>query len=127
VAAQRAGLAPPPIAAIRRLFQAQMAAAKQVQWESLRDPESRATVLELDLKTELRPALLRIGDRIGQLLAALPADLDGPRVREMARRELRTPYLSESTMLTIADAISELSSARKGQRNRVDSEPGGKP
>jgi cyclohexadienyl dehydratase len=119
LAAQRVDLAPPPIAGIRRLFQAQMAAAKEVQWESLRDPEFSSAVSEFDLQTQLRPALLRIGDRIGQLLVALPADLDGTLVREMALQELRTPHLSKSSLFALADAISELSA--------TDSEPGGEP
>jgi hypothetical protein len=99
-----------------------MEAAKEVQWESLRDPQSSPTDSEFDLQTQLRPALLRIGDRIGELLVTLPADLDDARVREVALRELRAPHLSKASVLALADAISGLSAAWKNQRDRADSE-----
>lgn len=127
VAAQRAAVAPPPTAAIRRLFEAQMAAAKEVQWESLRDPQVGPSDSVLDLNTQLRPALLRIGDRIGQLLVALPADLDRSRVRGEALRELRTPHLSKASALALADAISALSAAQANQRDDTDASPAGAP
>jgi cyclohexadienyl dehydratase len=121
-AARRADLTPPPKAAVHQLFVAQMEAAKEVQWESLRDPQSSPTDSEFDLQTQLRPALLRIGDRIGELLVTLPADLDDARVREVALRELRAPHLSKASVLALADAISGLSAAWKNQRDRADSE-----
>jgi hypothetical protein len=52
--------------------------------------------------------LLRIGERIAQLLIALPADLDRAQVIEAAQRELRSAEVSASAMLAIAEAISEL-------------------
>jgi hypothetical protein len=52
---------------------------------------------------------LRIGERIAQLLVALPANLDRATIIEAARREIRSAQLSDVSMLAIADAISEFS------------------
>jgi chorismate mutase len=123
-AAERADVAPPPMAATRRLFLAQMNAAKEVQWESVRDPQISPADSALDLETQLRPALLRIGDRIAQLLVTLPAGLDASRVREEALRELRTPRLSKASALALADAISALSQPQANQRDNADAAPG---
>jgi len=127
LAAQRADLAPPPIAAIHRLFRAQLEAAKEVQWESLQEPQDDPPDSALDLKTQLRPALLRIGDRISQLLVALPAGLDSSRVREEALRELRTPHLSKASVLALADAISALSANRANRGDNAEAAPAGAP
>jgi hypothetical protein len=127
LAAQRADLAPPPIAAIHRLFRAQLEAAKEVQWESLQEPQDDPPDSALDLKTQLRPALLRIGDRISQLLVALPAGLDSSRVREEALRELRTPHLSKASVLALADAISALSATRANRGDNAEAAPAGAP
>jgi len=121
-AAERADTTPPPLAATRRLFLAQMEAAKEVQWESLRDPQVNPSDSALDLQEQLRPALLRIGDRISQLLVTLPTDLDSSHVRELALRELRTPHLSKASTLALADAISALSATRK--TTEVEPTPG---
>ena len=64
-----------------------------------------------DLKTELRPALLRIGERIAQLLIALPKDLDPVQVTEATRHEIRSVQISEASRVAIADAITALTSA----------------
>ena len=104
-----------------------MEAAKEVQWESLRDPQVGPSDSALDLNTQLRPALLRIGDRIGQLLVTLPTGLDRSRVREEALRELRTPHLSKASALALADAISALSAAQANQQDNADAAPAGAP
>ncbi len=108
-AADRAGVAPAPAVSIRRLFQVQMEAAKEVQWRSVKDPTYAVPEPLPDLDTSLRPGLIRIGERITQLVLSLPRNLEATRVRRAALEELRTPYLSERSALAIADAIVTLS------------------
>ncbi len=107
-ASERKGVTPPPQDAVRKLFSAQMQAGVEVQRAALSDPVFTALESVPNLESELRPALLRIGERIAQLLVALPADLDRTRVIEAARRELRSARISDASMLAIVDAISEL-------------------
>jgi len=109
VAAERQGVTPPPQDAVRKLFSAQMEAGKEVQRAALGDPFFSSLETVPDLQTELRPALLRIGERIAQLLVALPANLDRATIIEAARREIRSAQLSDASILAIADAISEFS------------------
>jgi hypothetical protein len=101
-AAEHQGVTPPPQDAVRKLFAAQIEAGKEVQRAALSDP------FFTSLET-VRPALLRIGERIAQLLIALPANLDSAHVIDAARREIRSAQLSDASMLTIAAAISEFS------------------
>jgi cyclohexadienyl dehydratase len=108
-AAERQGVAPPPQDAVRKLFSAQMEAGKEIQRAALSDPLFTSLETVPDLQTELRPALLRIGERIAQLLIALPANLDRAQIIEAARREIRSARLSDASVLAIADAISESS------------------
>ena len=108
-AAERQGVTPPPQDAIRKLFVAQMEAGKEVQRAALSDPVFASLETVPNLRTELRPALLRIGERIAQLLVALPANLDRAHVIEAARREIRSAQPSDASMLAIADAISKFS------------------
>jgi cyclohexadienyl dehydratase len=115
-AATRAGAAPPPASAVRALFWAQMEAAKEVQWNAVRDPAFSPPEPLPDLNASLRPAVLRIGERIARLLLALPEGLDPAPVREAALEALRTPRLSERSTLTIADAITALSRAPRGEQ-----------
>lgn len=107
-AAERKGVTPPAEDAVRELFVALMEAGKEVQIAALTDPYFTSLEILPDLKAELRPALLRIGERIAQLLVALPADLDRARVIEAAKRELRSAKVSDEATLAIAEAISEL-------------------
>jgi cyclohexadienyl dehydratase len=108
-AAERQGVTPPPQDAVRKLFSAQVEAGKEVQRAALSDPVFASLETVPNLRTELRPALLRIGERIAQLLVALPANLDRATIIEAARREIRSAQLSDVSMLAIADAISEFS------------------
>jgi len=108
VAAERRKVAPPSEGAVRKLFNAQLEAGVELQRAALSDPTWTALESVPDLETELRPALLRIGDRIAQLLVALPPDLDRARVVEAARRELRSARISDASMFAIVDAITEL-------------------
>jgi hypothetical protein len=108
-AADRAHQSPPPLLPVRALFQAQLDAAKEVQWAAVRDPAWEPGDSLPDLNSALRPALLRIGDRIAMLLVTLPPDLDPTAVRAAARDALRSPWLSEASVLRIADAITHFS------------------
>jgi cyclohexadienyl dehydratase len=108
-AAERQGVAPPPPDAVRKLFVAQIEAGKAVQHAALGKAVFTSLETVPDLHTELRPALLRIGERIAQLLIALPANLDRAHIIEAARREIRSAELSDASLLAIADAISAFS------------------
>ena len=111
-AAAQAHQAPPPSLPVRALFQAQLEAAKQVQWAAVRDPAWEPGDPLPDLDVELRPTLLRIGDRIAALLVALPPDLEPAAVRAAARDGLRSRWLSEASVLRIADTVVRYSRTR---------------
>jgi len=109
-AASGAGIAEPPATPlVRAFFRAQIEASKQVQVSSLKDPAFVRPDAPPDVGEVLRPALMRIGAKIAGLIVALPAGLDPGEVRRAARDQLRTPYLSESSKHSIADAIAALS------------------
>jgi cyclohexadienyl dehydratase len=110
-AAERARVAPPSDALVRALFRAQLEAAKEVQSAAIKHPGFSPMQPLPDLDTQLRPALLRIGERIARLLIALPQGLDEASLRATARQALRTPHLSEDSTLAIANAIARLSRA----------------
>jgi cyclohexadienyl dehydratase len=110
-AAAHAGVRPLSEPAIRRLFQAQMDASKRIQWAAVQDLELERPQSPLDVQTVLRPALLRIGDRISRLAIALPPGLDAATVQTIARRELRTPHLPAASIDELAEAITALSAA----------------
>jgi cyclohexadienyl dehydratase len=112
--AVRLGETPTPAPEIRALFRAQMEAAKEVQWNAIQDTAFEPPAVLPGLDSELRPALLRIGDRIVQLVLALPRDLDPERVRRAARDALRTPYLSQRSKLSIADTITATTRTASG-------------
>ena len=120
-AAERAGVAPPPDVWVHRLFRAQMEAAKEVQWKAVKDRTYVGPEPLPDLNTSLRPGLIRIGERIAQLLLKLPRDLEATRVRAAALEQLRAPYLSERSALAIADAIALLS--RSGGETEAAASP----
>ena len=93
--------------AVRSLFRAQIEAAKAIQRRALERtplPGPGATPPH-DLDTEIRPALIRIGDRIARLVVALPADLDPVDTRSAAQRELAGRDLDDAHLTAIADAI----------------------
>jgi cyclohexadienyl dehydratase len=102
--AERAKRPAPPEKSVRALFEAQFEAARQVQWRAVKDPTYHPDTLP-DLERELRPGLLRIGERTAQLLLALPPKLDAKAVRAAARAELRAPYVDNAQRDALADAI----------------------
>jgi cyclohexadienyl dehydratase len=101
--------APPAEALVRAFFRAQIEASKQLQWSALKDPAFVRPEDPPDVSDVLRPALMRIGEKIARLIVALPSGLDPREVRIAARDQLRTPRLSESSQAAIADAITALS------------------
>ena len=96
---------------VRALYRAQIEAAKEVQWSAVSDPAFVPPDPLPDVEAVLRPALLRIGDRIARLLIDLPPGLERDTVRGAARDALRTPRLSVARRRAIADAIADLSRA----------------
>jgi cyclohexadienyl dehydratase len=110
-AAAEAKAEPLPEAAVRAVFATQVEAAKQVQAETLRDPGFTPEEPLPDLDRQLRPALLRIGQRIAALLVGLPPDQDERALQAAARDGLRTPRLSDASRAAIAEALFKLSSA----------------
>jgi cyclohexadienyl dehydratase len=108
-AAKRSHAAPPPDEAVRAFFRAQIDAARQLQLDAGRDPSYQPEAPVPDLQAELRPALLRIGERIAALLLALPEGLGADEVRRATHEGLRSPWLGESTRRALGDAIAALS------------------
>ena len=111
-AATQAKVDPLPESAVRAVFTAQLEAAKQLQAQTLRDPAFVVDEPLPDLETQLRPALLRIGERIAALLVSLPQDLEDDALRAAARDGLRTPSLSQDSVASIAEALVKLSHAK---------------
>jgi hypothetical protein len=109
-AAAATGEATPDEAAVRALYRAQIEAAKAVQRATPAAPSSLAGSVH-DLDGELRPALLRIGEKIARLVVTLPPALDCRQVRRRARDALRAPYLGEADVRALADAIVDVSGA----------------
>jgi cyclohexadienyl dehydratase len=110
-AAEAAGMPLPPEALVRKFFRVQIEAAKQVQWSTLKDPGREAPEPLPDVDGVLRPALLRVGEKITGLLVALPAGLDALAVRRAAATELRSPHVSDASRVAIADSITAFSAA----------------
>ena len=77
-----------PEVAIRKFFAAQIEAAKWLQRETLAGTVASRSGTPPDLETELRPALIRIGDRMARLLVSLPAGLGASRIEAATLREL---------------------------------------
>jgi cyclohexadienyl dehydratase len=110
-AAERAGRPPLPEAPLRDFFRAQIEAAKQVQRAAVADDDLVLPEPLPDVEEVLRPALLRIGARTVQLLLFLPPELPVETLRTAAREGLRAPYLEESQVLALADALAAVSAA----------------
>jgi cyclohexadienyl dehydratase len=96
---------------VRSFFEAQIAAAKEIQRAILAGPAGEAPTADLD--TALRPALLQLGNRIAFLLHRLPAKIDRRNLEDCAGQRLRTPGLSESRRDALVEAILAFSEARR--------------
>ena len=97
-----------PEAAVRQLFRAQIAAAKSIQRRVLALPRPHGEPAPPDLDGALRPALLRMGDRIARLMVALPAGIGEDEVRNRSARELGTLDLPRERLDELSEALSAL-------------------
>ncbi len=111
-AAAQAGTVPLPKLQVRALFRAQIEAAIAVQQAVLAAPPDPSTPSR-DLETELRPALLRIGDRIAWLLVRLPGPLEPEDVDRQTSEALDAPGLERHHEAAIANTIAQLSLYRR--------------
>ncbi len=98
-AADRAGVEAPPAATVRAFYRAQIGAAKAIQRRTL-SGTAKHEALASDLSQILRPALIRIGDRMAQLIVALHQEklpaLPAHRIeRALRARELEQPFLDD--------------------------------
>ena len=109
-AAAAANRQPPPETAVRALFRAQIDAAKAIQRAVLDGDAAPGPTPSLD--GELRPALLRLGDRIAALVVELERT---PRAETdaLAARTLGLPGLDDQHVRALASAVAAL-------RPRVD-------
>lgn len=102
--AEHEGTRSPSQAALENFFRIQMEAAKAVQRATPETPEaSRAS--RLDLASDLRPALDRIGSRMAFLLTHLPSKLDRTRVQRQATEVLAFSGLDSQQIEAIAQSI----------------------
>jgi len=121
-AAKRRELPPPAEATVRRFFRAQLEAAKQVQRDAVADRSYEPAPPQPDLDADLRPALLRIGERIAALLLALPPGLDATAVRSEAGELLREPRLAEQSRRQLVEAtLALLPEAQPREKARASS------
>ncbi|HEX5066627.1 MAG TPA: hypothetical protein VFY49_10970, partial [Myxococcota bacterium] len=98
----------PSVLLVRRFFDAQLEAAKQVQRDVARNGEYQAPDPLPDLDGALRPAISRIGARIARLLIALPKGTDRERIDAALTDGLRSPWLAPMSRASIADALAAL-------------------
>jgi cyclohexadienyl dehydratase len=122
--AKRTGRKAPPDKSVRALFEVQFETARFVQLRAVKDSAYHAPEPLPDLEKELRPALLRIGERTARLLLELPPVLDGAAVRNAARDALRAPYLDDARRDALADAISACSALPAGDAPDEPPHPG---
>jgi len=137
-AARAAGRDAPEPEAVERFFRASIEAAKAVQHRVLAGPAAAGGGPPPDLESELRPALLRIGERLARLVVRLPQE---PRSRaavsEAAREALATHELPPAQLHALTRALADLSAAatasarlpladagdRRHQHQHVQSQP----
>jgi cyclohexadienyl dehydratase len=109
-AAQRAGVTPIPDRWVRRLFQNQIDVGVAIQQSVLAGSDSGNP--SPDLETELRPALLRLGERIADALVRLQGPLDPGYVEAFARERLEAPGLTSRHIDLLADTVAQISRYR---------------
>lgn len=114
----------PPEAAVRAFYRAQIEAAKQVQLRAGRDEGFVPVEPVPDLGGELRPALIRIGERIARLLVTLPDGLGEAHVARVCRDGLRSPWLDDAREGALARAFFEFASWRNPPGAGATTAPG---
>jgi hypothetical protein len=100
-----------------------MEAAKAIQRDVLSRPAVAANGSPPDLTSALRPALIRIGDRVVRLALALPGDLDPEDVRAATRLALAARGLDDARVAALGDAVVALADAA-GERAQAARSPG---
>ena len=110
VTSNRAGGESPPRVDVARFYRAQIAAAVAIQHRILAQPMPPGTAV-FDLAQEIRPALLRIGERMASLLLLTARDSEPRRSDLHARVEeaLVRHQLPAARTRGIAEAIARLS------------------
>jgi cyclohexadienyl dehydratase len=100
-AAEREGVSAPPKAAVGAFYRAQIEAAKAIQRRTLRGAVVRPAEAS-ELTQILRPALIRIGDRMAQLIVTLyraPRSLDSEvELEQKIERALRAQELDPKSL-----------------------------
>jgi cyclohexadienyl dehydratase len=94
-----------PADAVRALFGAQIEAAKAIQRRILAGPRPPGSPAPPALDSALRPALLRIGDRIAWLVVRLPRQIPDAEILARSQRELAALGLSAPLVDELAAAI----------------------
>ena len=112
-AAARSKRPAPPPDAVRAFFREQIEAGKDVQLSAVRDPDFAPDEPLPDLDTELRPALLRIGQRAAELIVALPEGLAREEIEAACRDGLRSPWLPELSERVLVSSLWKLASASR--------------
>jgi len=105
----RLGAPIPEPLAVDAFYRAQISAAKLIQARVLSEP-SQFDASASDLPHILRPALIRIGDRMAQLVVALGRE-EGPppaNLHALVARELSGRALTASDVQTLAESLSRL-------------------
>ena len=109
-AAQRAGLRAPEDAAVAAFMQELIAAARAVQEAVHAGPPAETEDLA-DLDAELRPALLRIGDRIALLVPRLPARVAEEAIAAELAATVDLPGLDAERHRRLVRAVVDLAAA----------------
>jgi hypothetical protein len=112
--ARAAGAPPPEPARVRALYRAQIEAAVALQERTLAGPAAPGR--RFDLRAELRPALLRLGDRIAWLLVRLDRPPARAALAEAVGRELAPFGLGPGHGQAWVDAIAAFAQGRATAR-----------
>jgi chorismate mutase-like protein len=109
LAAERAGSEPPPRRDVERFYRAQIDAAVAIQYRVIAEPAPKGAAT-FDLASEIRPALLRIGERMATLLVLAARDSE-PKSSDLPARvgdALARHPLAAERVSAIAEAIARL-------------------
>ena len=104
--AAHTGRAQPPEVAVRGVFQALITAARHLEDEALKIPESALAPEPPSLDGALRPAISRITPKLAEALVRLDALPPAEALRQSVREELRTPNVTDEEAQRLADALS---------------------
>lgn len=108
-AAAQAGKPMPEEAAVRELFAALIEAAKEVQRNTPVENQSEAPP---DLATELRPALIAIGERVARLVVSLDRPISTQQAIDWIDEQIHSCRLSSAIRRRLAQALSGFSRKR---------------